>query len=167
MPRLSLLGLIRAALVGVSALAVATELPQPGIPSRLFPDLVVIVVAASAVLRGPAHGALVGLASGWVVDLLPPAGSPLGGAALLYAVAGASAGAFHRPGGRGPAFPLAALGSAAVVVRLGELVVAVLGDGVIDVPAAATRVTVTLAVGVILLPVIISLDHSLVRRRLA
>ncbi len=88
MPRLSLLGLVRTVFVVVGALSVATVLPRLGVPARLLPDLVVIAVAASAVLRGPAPGALLGLAAGWVVDLVPPAGSPLGATALLYAVAG-------------------------------------------------------------------------------
>lgn len=167
MPRLSLLGLVRALLVVVAALTVATVLPRLGVPARLLPDLVLVAVAASAVLRGRAHGALLGLAAGWVVDLVPPAGSPLGATALPYAVAGATAGSFHRPGGRGPVVPLLALGSAALVVRLGEVVLAVLGDGVVDVTAAASRVAATVAVGVLALPVLIGLDHALVRRRLA
>jgi len=167
MPRLSLLGLVRAALVLVAALAVATVLPRLGVPARVLPDLVLIAVTASAVLRGPTHGALLGLAAGWVVDLVPPAGSPLGATALLYAVAGATAGSFHRQGVRGPAIPLLALGSAAVLLRLGDVVLAVLGDGVVDASAAATGVAVTVAVGSLALPVLIGLDHALVRRRLA
>ncbi len=167
MPRLSLLGLVRTVLVVVGALSVATVLPRLGVSARLLPDLVVIGVAASAVLRGPAHGALLGLAAGWVVDLVPPAGSPLGATALLYAVAGATAGSLHRQGGRGPVIALAALASAALVVRFGEVVLAILGDGVVDVPAALTRVAMTLVVGVVALPALIGLDHSLVRRRLA
>jgi len=69
--------------------------------------------------------------------------------------------------GRGPVIALAALASAALVVRFGEVVLAILGDGVVDVPAALTRVAMTLVVGVVALPALIGLDHSLVRRRLA
>ncbi len=167
MPRLALLGLLRTVMVLVGALTVATVLPRLGVPARYLPDLVVVAVAASAVLRGSVHGALLGLAAGWVVDLVPPAGSPLGATALLYAAAGAAAGAFHRQGGRGLLAPLAALAAAAVVVTGGELALAVLGDGVVDGAAAATRVAVTVAVGVVALPALIGLDHALVRRRLA
>ncbi len=167
MPRLSLLGLIRTALVVLGALTVATVLPRLGAPVRVLPDLVVIVVAGSAVLRGRTHGALLGLAAGWVVDLVPPAGSPLGATALVYAAAGAVAGSFHRQGGRGLLLPLLALGAGSMVVGTGDVALAVLGDGVVDVPGAATRVAVTIAVGIVAMPVLIGLDHALVRRRLA
>ena len=102
-PRLSLLGLLRTGAVLLAALAVATVLPRFGVPARFRPDLVVLLVAASAVVRGPAQGALLGLAAGWVVDLVPPGGSPLGLTALLYAAAGATAGLFHRGAHREPA----------------------------------------------------------------
>lgn len=166
MPRLTLLGLLRAGAVLVAALLVAT-LPRLGVPARALPDLVVILVAATAVLRGSLHGALVGLVAGWVVELVPPAGSPLGATALLYAAAGAAAGLFRREGPGGILPALAALTVASAVVEGGEICLQVLGDGVVDLAAAATRVAVTVAVGLVAMPLIVAVDHALVRRRLA
>ena len=50
--------------------------------------LVLPVVVAGALLSGPSSGALLGLAAGWVVDLMPPGSQVLGSSALLYAAAG-------------------------------------------------------------------------------
>jgi rod shape-determining protein MreD len=167
-PRLSLLGLLRTAAVLVAALMVATVLPRFGVPTRFLPDLVVLVVASSAVVRGPAHGALLGLAAGWVVDLVPPGGSPLGLTALLYATAGATAGLAHRPApSRGLLGALLGLAAATVVVEVGAVCVAILGDGSFDFAAAVTRTLTTLAVGLLALPLLLGVDRSLTRRRLA
>lgn len=165
--RLSLLGLLRAVGVVAAALAVATALPRLGVPARLVPDLVVVLVAASAVLRGPVHGALLGLAAGWVVDLVPPGGAPLGLTALLYAAAGATAGTLRRPGRPGLVLPLLALAAAAAVVEAGRVGLGVWADGPLDLRSAAIRVTVTVAVGVVGLPPLLAVDRALVRRRLA
>ena len=124
-------------------------------------------MAASAVVRGPAHGALLGLAAGWVVDLVPPGGSPLGLTALLYAAAGAVAGLFHRSASRSLVGALLGLAAATVVVELGGVCAAILGDGTMDLPAAATRTLVTLVVGLLALPVVLGVDRALTRRRLA
>lgn len=167
MPRLSLLGLVRSAAVLAAALLVATVLPRYGVPARFLPDLVVLVVASSAVLRGPVHGALLGLAAGWVVDLMPPGGSPLGLTALLYALAGATAGSLRRTGGRSIVIPLAAVAAGSSVVELGGVCVAILGDGPVDVPNAVTRVLATVLVGVVALPLVLGVDRALTRRRLA
>ena len=59
--RPTLLGVLRTAYVLVAALVVATVLPRLGVPPRWVPDLVLLGVVATAVLRGPVHGALVGL----------------------------------------------------------------------------------------------------------
>lgn len=167
MPRPTLLGLLRTAGVVVGALAAATVLPRLGVPAGWVPDLVLVLVAASAVLRGVAHGGLLGLAAGWVVDIVPPGGSPLGATALLYAVAGACAGAFHHPGNRGPLAPLGSLALAAVVVGVGRLAVAVVGEGAVDPTGALSRAVATVAAGALLTPVCIAVDRALVRRRLA
>lgn len=166
-PRLSLLGLLRTGAVLLAALAVATVLPRFGVPARFRPDLVVLLVAASAVVRGPAQGALLGLAAGWVVDLVPPGGSPLGLTALLYAAAGATAGLFHRGAHRSLLGALLGLAAATLVVELGGVCVVILGDGTVDLAAAATRTLVTLAVGLLALPALLGVDRALTRRRLA
>src|SRR5665647_2660478 len=79
---ISLLGLLRAALVVLAAALSTVVLPRVG---SLGPDLVLLVVVAAGLLGGPTRGALVGLGAGWVVDLMPPAAATLGVAALTYA----------------------------------------------------------------------------------
>jgi rod shape-determining protein MreD len=166
-PRLSLLGLIRTGAVLVAALTVATVLPRFGLPVRFLPGLVVLVVTSSAVVRGPAHGALLGLAAGWVVDLMPPGGSPLGLTALLYAAAGATAGLAQRAASRSLLGAILGLTAATVVVEIGGVSVAILGDGSLDLAAAATRTLTTLGVGLVALPLLLGVDRGLTRRRLA
>lgn len=167
MPRLSLLGVLRTVSVLLAALLVATVLPRFGLPVRFLPDLVVVLVVSTAVLRGPTHGALVGLAAGWVVDLVPPAGAPLGVTALLYAGAGAAAGTFRRPGCPGTVPPVLALTVAAGAVAGGGWCVAVLGTGTLDTSQTLTRLASTLVVGVACLPILVTVDRALTRRRLA
>ena len=105
--RISLLSLLRAALVVLAAALSAVVLPRLG---SVGPDLVLLVVVPAALLGGPAKGALLGLGAGWAVDLMPPAAATLGVAALTYAAAGAVSGLWHRYGGRSALLP--ALGHA-------------------------------------------------------
>ena len=164
--RLSMLGLLRALYTVVAALVVTTLLPRLGVPPRLVPDLVLLGVVATAVIRGRVHGALAGLAAGWVVELIPPVAKPLGLTALTLMVAGIVAGSFRRGSSRSPLRPLAALAVAAFVVLAGEGASAVLAEGSVDVIAAVTALAVTVGVGAALMPLMVVVDHALVRRRL-
>ena len=95
-----------------------------------MPDLVLIGVVATAVLRGPVHGALVGLVAGWVVELVPPVGSPLGLTPLVHDARRPRRGALpagvvaHRS-----AAPSSALAAAGVVVLLGRVASAIAAEG--------------------------------------
>ncbi len=164
--RLSLLGLLRVAYTLVSALVMTTLLPRLGVPVRLVPDLVLIGVVATAVLRGPVHGTLVGLGAGWVVELIPPVGAPLGLVALTSALAGLVAGSFRRTSPSSVVRPLAALVVAGVVVLVGHAASAVVAEGSVDPVGAATVLASTVAVGVAVLPALLAIDRALVRRRL-
>ena len=164
--RLSMLGLLRAAYTIVAALVVTSLLPRLGVPSRFVPDLVLIGVVATAVIRGPVHGALVGLAAGWVVELMPPVAMPLGLAALTMMLAGIVAGSFRRSSARSVLRPLAALAVAATVVLAGEGATAVVAGGSVDLTAAVTAFGLTVGVGLALLPFMVVVDRALVRRRL-
>ena len=62
---------------------------------------------------------------------------------------------------------LLGLAAATVVVELGGVCVAILGDGTVDLAAAATRTLVTLVVGLLALPALLGVDRALTRRRLA
>ncbi|GAA6526557.1 rod shape-determining protein MreD [Intrasporangium sp. DVR] len=164
--RLSLLGILRAGYVLGAALVMTTLLPRLGVPAPFVPDLVLIGVVASAVLRGPLHGALVGIAAGWVLELVPPVGAPLGLVAVTLMLAGAVAGAFRRTSAGSLTRPVAALGAASVVVLAGRAASAVAAEGAVDPVAAGTTLAATLVVGVVVVPAMLAVDRALVRRRL-
>lgn len=164
--RPTLLGVLRTAYVLVAALLVATLLPRLGVPPRWVPDLVLIGVVATAVLRGPVHGALVGLLAGWVVELVPPVGSPLGLTALVMMLAGFVAGFFRRTSSRSRLRAPTALLVSTVVVLAGHLGSAVVADGSVDVVDGLWRLAVTVILGGLVLPAFLALDRALVRRRL-
>lgn len=164
--RLTALGLLRTAYVVVAALLTATLVPRLGVPATWAPDLVLIGVVATALLRGPVHGALVGLAAGWVVELVPPAGRPLGLTALAMALAGASAGALGSTSLRlGLRAALAVVGASLVVLATRAAAVAVV-EGSWDVSDGLTRLAATAAAALVVLPVLTVVDQALVRRRL-
>ncbi|MCU1537373.1 MAG: rod shape-determining protein MreD, partial [Humibacillus sp.] len=110
--RVTLLGLARTAYVVVAALVSATVLPRLGVPQAWAPDLVLIGVVATAVVRGPVHGALVGLLAGWVVELVPPVGTPLGVTPLVIMLGGLVAGLLRRESPRTVARAVVALAAA-------------------------------------------------------
>jgi rod shape-determining protein MreD len=82
--------LLVAVLVQVGLLAI---LPLPG----ATPDLVLVVVAALAIARGPGAGAIAGFAGGLLLDLVPPAAHDAGQWALVLTVAGYAAGYVGDP----------------------------------------------------------------------
>ncbi len=162
--RISLLSLLRAALVVLAAAISAVVLPRLASLGR--PDLVLLVVVAAALLGGPAKGALLGLGAGWVVDLMPPGGSTLGVAALTYAAAGAAAGLWHRDSGRSAVLPaLATLAAASTVAGVGILR-AVANGSPIPWAAAGWSIVLTTALGLAVVPMLIHAERGLVHRRL-
>lgn len=124
----------------------------------VLPDLALLPVLALALSRGPVPGALLGLAAGWVVDLVPPGGEPLGMTALLYALAGSLAGLGRRVGPLPLRWvALVSLGAASIPAVGRLLHGAWLGQQLA--PArAATQVAVTLLAAIILVPPLIRLD---------
>jgi uncharacterized membrane protein len=164
--RPTLLGVLRAAYVVVAALLTATSLPRLGVPPAWLPDLVLVGVVATAVLRGPVHGALVGLLAGWVVELVPPVGAPMGLVPLVTMMAGLAAGLFRRASSRSWLRPPAALLSATGVVLAGRTASAVLAEGNVEPAAGASGLVSTVLAGAVLLPPLLVIDRALVRRRL-
>lgn len=164
--RVTLLGLVRTAYVVVAALLSATLLPRLGVPQEWVPDLVLIGVVATAVLRGPVHGALVGLVAGWVVELVPPVGSPLGLTPLVLMLGGLVGGLFQRVSSRTVGRAVVALAAAGVVVLLGRVSSAIVAEGSVSAADGLGRLASTVAVGLLALPVLLSVDRALVRRRL-
>lgn len=82
--------LLVAVLLQVGLLAV---LPLPG----ATPDLVLVVIAALAIVRGPGAGAVAGFAGGVLLDLVPPAAHAAGQWALVLTLAGYAAGYLGDP----------------------------------------------------------------------
>lgn len=93
-----------------------TLLPLPG----ATPDLLVVVVAAFAVARGPAVGGIVGFAAGLLADLAPPADHAIGRLALVFALAGYLAGLAHDEAEDSALLPIAMVGVVAAFVVLGD-----------------------------------------------
>jgi rod shape-determining protein MreD len=77
-------------IVGLLVLAVVVQvtlLSRLGLP-QATPDLVVVTVVALGLALGPTRGAIAGFVGGMLVDLAPPADTPLGINALVYLVIG-------------------------------------------------------------------------------
>lgn len=149
-------------LVAVVAAVLVTLLLPSGWPGR--PDLVVLVVVAAGVVRGPGTGALTGLLAGWVVDLVPPGAGPLGAAALVYLVAGALAGWLRRYATWSPLLPLVAVLAAAGVVQAVRVLAAAAGAGAASASGSLWSLGLTLAVALPLLPLLLGVECALDRR---
>lgn len=147
------------------ALVVAVLLPPAlpgGWPAR--PDLVLLVVVSAALVRGPAAGALTGLAGGWLVDLVPPGSEPLGASALAYLGAGLLGGWARRFAGCSWLLPLAAVLAASVLVQGVRGVAAAAGIGVAHPADLLWSVTLTLVASLLVLPVLLGVERALLVR---
>ncbi|USQ78924.1 rod shape-determining protein MreD [Ornithinimicrobium faecis] len=145
----------------VVAVLVPTLYPSQ-MPGR--PDLVILVVAAPALMHGPVTGALVGLAGGWLIDLVPPGGEPLGASALTYALVGALIGAARRWAPWSPLIPwLAAVGGAIVIQAVRGLTAAA-GVGVAHPSDLLWSIGASVLFVILLLPLLISLERFWLER---
>jgi rod shape-determining protein MreD len=154
--------LLRALAVLVAVLLVVT-LGARHVP--VVPDLVLVLVVAWALLRGPVAGAAVGLAAGWLLDLVPPGSTHLGVQALTYAVAGALAGrARHEGPVAAPRVALVALGAAGVVEGAGVLAALAVGAPV-DLASVVVQCLLTATLAALVVPLVVSAERGLVRRR--
>lgn len=152
---------VRAVLLAVAALLPA--LLPAALPAR--PDLVLLVVVAAALTHGPLTGALLGLTGGWLLDLLPPGGVPLGGAALTYLAAGAFTGWARRYASWSPLLPLlAALGAAGLVQGV-RGVSAAAGVGLARPHELLWSVAITTLAAVLVLPVLLAVERAMGERR--
>lgn len=161
----------RVRLALLAALVLVAQLLDVAVLDRLAiagtsADLVVLVVVAAGLSGGRAQGALVGLCAGLLADLTPPAAGLLGVNALAYAVAGAVAGRWYRPGGRHSDQPvLLALVAAAVAAVLMTAVRLLFGLADTDAQHLALTLAAAAAtavgLGVVVLPSIRALDRKL------
>ena len=146
-------------LVAVASVTLATR------SQLLLPDLVLPVVVAGALRTGASRGALLGLAGGWLVDLMPPGSSVLGTAALLYAAAGLLAGAGRREG-ETPFGWVALVGAAsAVLVTAGRVTVAMLSGAAVEWGAVGARLALSALLCAALVPVLVRCEQRLARGR--
>lgn len=79
-----------AIIVGLLVVAVVVEvtlLSRLGLPGAT-PDLVVVTIVALALALGPTRGAVAGFVGGVLIDLAPPADTPIGVNAVVYLVIG-------------------------------------------------------------------------------
>ncbi|SDP14646.1 rod shape-determining protein MreD [Pedococcus dokdonensis] len=129
------------------------------------PDLVLPVVVAGALRVGPSRGALLGLAAGWLVDLMPPGSAVLGTAALLYAGAGLLAGGGRREG-ETPFGWVASVGVAAtVVVTAGRVAVAVLSGAAVQWSGVAAQLALSALLCAAVVPLLVRCEQRLDRGR--
>lgn len=150
-----------AALAGavIAQTTLLSRLPLPGGP----PDLLLVLVAAYALERGPAPGAVAGFATGLLADL--GADHELGRVALAYTVVGYLAGRTRYAPRRSLLRPLVVVaGTAAVAVTLFALVGLLLGDPRIDVDAYRQSMLGTVPYCVLLTPLVVPVVAFVVRR---
>ncbi len=156
---------VRAFLLLVAAMA------MPLLPALLpsSPDLVLIVVAATALMRGPWAGAAMGLGGGWLIDLIPPGSTLLGATAVAYLGVGASLGLARRYVVTSPTtlpvLPLAAVALASVLLLAGRGTIAAAGFGYFAVPQALWTWALTMVAAVVLIGPLVALDRALALRR--
>lgn len=153
---------VLAPLVRGVLLLVAVLLPAalPGwVPAA--PDLVVLVVVAAGLAGGPVTGALVGVAGGWLLDLVPPGAAPLGAGALLHLAVGGLAGTARRLVPWSAAVPVLVVLLAETGVQAVRLVLAAAGTGAARPGEALGTIAVTALAGVLFLPPLLALERRL------
>lgn len=147
--------------------AMAMPLLPVVLPSA--PDLVLIVVAATALMRGPWAGAAMGLGGGWLIDLIPPGSPLLGATAMAYLGVGALLGLARRYVAGSPTtlpvLPLAAVALASALVLTGRGIIAAAGFGYFAIDQALWTCGLTIVAAVVLIGPLVALDRALAVRR--
>jgi rod shape-determining protein MreD len=129
------------------------------------PDLVLVLVVAWGLLRGPVVGAVAGLAAGWLLDLVPPGSEVLGQQALVYAAAGLLSGRFRVEGPvAAPRVAIVALAAAGLVEGVG-VVRALAVSAPVDLALVGLRCLLTATVAALLVPVVVRAERAVLRRR--
>jgi len=157
-------GLLRGVLLLVSALVAVSVATRSTVP---VPDLVLPVVVAAALLGGPARGALLGLAAGWLVDLVPPGSAVLGTSALLYAVCGLFAGAGRREGVTPLGWVVAVGAATALVSTAARVLLALLSAAPVDLGGSGARLVLTVTWCALTVPLLVAGEQRLARWRRA
>lgn len=153
---------VRLLLLGIAVLLGGSVLPQV-LEHR--PDLPLLVVVGVAAARGVWPGVILGVAAGWMLDLVPPGAEPLGAGALAYAAAGALAGRL-RSLRRATLLAPALLALAAALLVQGVRLVLGLAIGTpVDLGAQAWSLALTVTIGLFVVPGVIALESAVAHRR--
>lgn len=129
------------------------------------PDLLVVVVVALALVRGPEYGAIIGFVSGLAADVVPPADHTVGRLALAYAVVGYAAGLLEDAEERSvlATVLVVAAGSAAAVIGYAG-VGALIGDERVTLDALRNALLATVIYDVVLAPFVVPVVSGAARR---
>jgi rod shape-determining protein MreD len=131
------------------------------------PDLVLLVVVGVALAAGSPSGALIGLVGGWLVDLAPPVGAPLGLSGLAYAAAGWVAGTARRRSGHPWWWPVPVVVLAVVVTRAAPVLIDLASARPVAWGALGWQVLATATLGLVVVGLVQRLEATLVTRGLA
>jgi len=131
----------------------------------VVPNLVLLVVVAAALARGPEFAALLGFVGGLAIDLVPPADNVAGRWALALVVVGYVAGRVRQDAGGSTIVALATVAAASFVgTSVFALSGMVLSDGTGSVADALTVIPVAVVYDVLLAPFILPPAMRLFRR---
>ena len=156
--------LVSTAFVLTALLVQVTILNRIPLPNGR-PDLIVLVVVALALVRGPEYGAVLGFMSGLAVDVVPPADHTLGRMALAYAAVGYAAGLLEDAEERSVlAAVLVVAGGSAIAVITYAGIGALLGDGRITLTALGNSLLATVIYDVVLAPFVVPVVSGTARR---
>lgn len=158
------MSLLPGVLVRAVLLVVAVLLPSAWPAGLARPDLVLLVMAAGALLHRPSTGLLVGLAGGWLLDLVPPGAAPLGASALTYAAVGLGLGAARRVAAASPLLPWLFTAAAAAAVLGVRWVASAAGAGRALPTDLLWSWVMTMLVAVVLLPLLMGTERWLADR---
>ena len=141
--------------------AIVARLPLPG----TGPDVLVVLVVAVALARGPSAGLIMGFGTGLAADLAPPADHTLGRLALAYCLAGYLAGLLAEEAERSAFAPMAVVALMAIVaVGTYAVLGALLGDVRITTAALARSLPSSVLYDVVLTPFVVPLVGAASRR---
>jgi rod shape-determining protein MreD len=131
----------------------------------VVPNLVLLVVIATALVRGPEYAALVGFAAGLLLDLAPPADHAAGRWALAFVVVGYLAG-LVRSDARSSALAAVAVVAAGSFIATSTFALSglVLGDPAVSVSAVLRILPLTVFYDVLLTPFVLPVSIVVLSR---
>ncbi|MFL6059912.1 MAG: rod shape-determining protein MreD, partial [Marmoricola sp.] len=122
----------------------------------VVPNLALVVVVGAAIARGPQFGAVLGFATGLLLDLAPPADHVAGRWALALVLVGYLAGLVRQDARRSPVAGVVLVGAASfVATSLYAFSGLVLHDGALPVSQTLQVIGISMLWDVMLAPVLL------------